>query len=315
MTHGILLIDKPAGPTSHDVVEVVRHAFGIRKVGHMGTLDPLATGLLLIGIGEGTKLTPFLSGLDKTYTCTARLGARSSTYDSMGEIEDIGDPGCVERGRIEATLGDFRGTIEQLPPPFSAVKVKGRPLYKYARKGEAVERKSRRVRVEALEMVAWTPPDLALRMRVGSGTYVRSIVHDLGEKLGVGAHVTRLRRTAIGAFCVEDAVAVSVDGAIEGDAERAMRTLADGLAHMARVNVSEPHAAAVRSGNSVVAERLNPPPPASLGPDEICALVDGDGHLLAVARCVAGREPVQLPTGEARRGDRILKPVRVFHDE
>ena len=313
MRHGILLVDKPCGPTSHDVVERVRHALGIKKVGHMGTLDPLATGLLLLGVGEGTKLTPFLSGLDKTYRCTARLGARSSTYDAMGEIESVGNPGDLGRERIEEALRAFRGTIEQLPPPFSAIKVKGRPLYKYARAGEEVERQARRVRIDALEIGDWSPPDLRLLMRVGSGTYVRSVVHDLGEALEVGAYVTELRRTAVGEFKVEEAIAVTVGGTFVAEIEKGMRTLAEGLSHMPQARVPDSLVAAVRAGGAIVADRLDPRP--ALEAHDQCALVDGEGRLLAVARTIVNRGEMKVPFGETRRGDRLLKPIRVFHNE
>jgi len=311
--HGVLLVDKPSGPTSHDIVEFARHALGIREIGHMGTLDPLAIGLLLLGVGEGTKLMQFLLDLDKTYECTARLGARSSTYDAMGRVEPVADPSGVTIAQIEDVLGRFRGTIEQKPPSFSAIKVAGRPLYRYARKGEEVESRSRRVRVHSLEIVAWHPPDLALLLRVSGGTYVRSIVHDLGEALGVGAYVSRLRRTAVGPFNVSDAVGIGPDGAFAGDLDKAGRSLADALGHWPRVRVPDNLIAPVKNGAMIAATGLEVSPP-PFEADRLYALLDGGNRLLAVVRCLVNRgEGVGF--GGGRRGEFVLKPVRGFQDE
>ncbi|MCX8038061.1 MAG: tRNA pseudouridine(55) synthase TruB [Candidatus Sumerlaeia bacterium] len=314
MRHGILLIDKPQGPTSHDVVEMARHALGVRQIGHMGTLDPLATGLLILGVGEGTKLAPFLSDLDKTYECTARLGARSTTYDAMGTIEMAGDARDVSLAQIAAAAERFRGTIEQKPPVFSAIKKAGRPLYDYARRGEAVETSPRRVRVYALDVLAWNPPDLSLRMHVSSGTYVRSIVHDLGEALGVGAYVNQLRRTQAGPFHVDDAVAIAGAEGFGSDIEKAWRTLAQALGHWTRVRIPDALVGAVKNGATVNAVGLESVGGA-LHHDHLYALVDARERLLAVARCLVSRGDMSVAGGGARRGDLVLKPVRGFNEE
>jgi tRNA pseudouridine55 synthase len=313
--HGILLVDKPSGPTSHDIVEMARHALGIRQIGHMGTLDPLATGLLLLGIGEGTKLQPFLAELDKTYECVARLGARSSTYDAMGTIETVAEPAGLERTVIEEAVGRFRGTIEQAPPPFSAVKVAGRPLYSYARRGEKVESRPRRVRVFSIDIVAWKAPDLELRMRVSSGTYVRSIVHEIGESLRVGAYVSQLRRTAVGLFDVADAVTLATGVTTPDDWEKGWRSLAEALNHWDWVRVPEALAGAAQNGATIGATGLA----TSRSPfeaDRLYRLLDGGGdRLLAVARCLVSRGAAAVQGPGGGRGEFILKPVRVFHDE
>lgn len=317
MRHGILLVDKPSGPTSHDIVEMVRHALGVRQIGHMGTLDPLATGLLLLGIGEGTKLMPFLADLDKTYECTARLGARSTTYDAMGAIEPVAEPSVVAalgRERIEEAVAQFRGTIEQLPPSFSAVKVAGRPMYSYARRGEEVESKPRRVRVYSLGVAAWNPPDLELWLRVSGGTYVRSIVHDLGETLGVGGYVNRLRRTAIGVFTVGEAVDLSATGATPEALEKGWRSLADALGHWTHVRVTDERVGAVRNGAMIAAGGLEVSRP-PLEADHLYALIDGEGRLMAVARCLVNRGDATVVGGRGERGELVLKPVRGFKDE
>jgi len=317
VNHGILLVDKPLGPTSHDIVEMARHALGVRQIGHMGTLDPLATGLLLLGVGEGAKLTPFLSDLDKTYECVARLGARSSTYDAMGTIEAVADPATVaglDCGRIDETASRFRGTIEQLPPAFSALKIAGRPMYDYARRGEKVLVRPRRVRVHSLDIVAYNPPDLVLHMCVSGGTYVRSIVHDLGEALAVGGHVIQLRRTRIGPFDVADAVQITAHGLDADNPGKAWRSLADALGHWTRVKVPDDLVGAVRNGAAIAAAGLvvSQPP---LEADHLYALLDSRSRLLAVARCLVSRGDMTVLGSSGRRGDPVLKPVRGFHDE
>jgi len=311
--HGVLLVDKPSGPTSHDVVEMARHALGIRAVGHMGTLDPLADGLLLLGVGEGTKLMQFLGDLDKTYECTARLGARSSTYDAMGTIEPVADPSALTLEQIEQAAARFRGAIEQRPPSFSAVKVAGQPLYRYARRGEEVEARPRKVRVHSLEVAAFRPPDLELLLRVSGGTYVRSIVHDLGEVLGVGAYVARLRRTAVGPFRVDDAATITPEGAFAGDLDRAWRTLAEALGHWPRARVPDEWLGAVKNGATIAATGLEVSG-APLEADRLFALLDGRDRLLAVARCLVSRGEGTV-VGGVRRGDFVLKPVRGFQDD
>jgi len=315
--HGILLVDKPSGPTSHDVVEIARHALGIRQIGHMGTLDPLATGLLLLGVGEGTKLTPFLSDLDKTYECTMRLGARSTTYDAMGAIEVVADSdalAALDRGRIEQAASRFRGAIEQQPPSFSAIKVAGRPMYDYARRGEEVELRPRRVRVYSLDIVTYSPPDVEMHMRVSSGTYVRSIVHDLGEALGVGGYVTRLRRTTVGPFNISDAVDVAAAGTGAGAFETGWRSLAQALAHWTWVGVPGALIGPIRNGGAIAAAGLAISKSA-LEADRLYALLDPDDRLIAVARCLVNRGDMTVFGNTTGRGELVLKPVRGFHEE
>jgi tRNA pseudouridine55 synthase len=202
---GILNIDKPGGLTSHDVVQAVRRLTGIRRVGHTGTLDPLATGVLLLCIGRATRLSEYLIGEDKRYEAVIRLGQETNTYDAEGDIVTE-KAVTVGEEAIEAALSRFRGPISQLPPMFSAVKVGGRPLYKMARQGVELERPSREVTIYQLDVMDWTPPDLCLDITCSSGTYIRSLAHDLGQELGCGGHIVRLRRTAVGHFSVEQAV-------------------------------------------------------------------------------------------------------------
>ena len=207
MTEGILLIDKPAGMTSHDVVDRVRRIFNTRRVGHAGTLDPFATGLLIIGIGPSTKKLTDLVGLDKTYEATARLGATSDTYDLEGKIYSRFEIRDSSRDEVEGVLKSFKGGYEQKAPAFSAKKVKGQKLYELARAGQDVEhlRPTKKVDISDIELLDYAWPDLKFRVTCSSGTYIRSLAHDLGEKLGCGAYLTQLRRTRIGEYKIEDA--------------------------------------------------------------------------------------------------------------
>ncbi len=211
MVDGILNLDKPRGPTSHDVVKRVRALIGIRRVGHAGTLDPLATGVLLVCIGRATRVVEYLMTGRKVYRARVRLGISTDTYDADGQIvtqmEDIATP---SRAQVEAALTQFRGVITQIPPVYSAIKHKGTPLYRLARQGVEVEQilqsKARQVEIFGLELTAWDPPHCTLETTCAPGTYVRSLAHDLGQTLGCGAHLTGLIRLASGKFRQQDAI-------------------------------------------------------------------------------------------------------------
>jgi tRNA pseudouridine55 synthase len=207
---GIALIDKQQGFTSHDVVAKLRKLLGTKKIGHAGTLDPMATGLLLMGVGAGTKLMQFLSGLDKTYLATIRLGASSSTDDAQGELGELRDASQVSREQLETEILKLTGNIEQVPSSVSAIKVDGKRAYDLVRAGEEVVLKSRKVTVSKFEIVGEPLVvekylDINVEVDCSSGTYIRALARDLGEALGVGGHLTALRRTRIGSFEVSNA--------------------------------------------------------------------------------------------------------------
>lgn len=203
---GVLPLDKPTGMTSHDVVQQLRRVSGQRRIGHTGTLDPLATGLLVLCFGRATRFVEYLMGQPKQYVATVRLGQSTDSYDADGELV-AEKPVAATVADIEAALDAFRGEIQQAAPIFSAIKRQGTPLYKLAREGRAVERPLRTVTFYELAIVAWQKPDLTLLVRCSPGTYVRSLAHDLGEALGCGGHILALRRTASGTLSVKDAVA------------------------------------------------------------------------------------------------------------
>jgi len=207
---GIALIDKQQGFTSHDVVAKLRKLLGTKKIGHAGTLDPMATGLLLLGVGSGTKLMQFLSGLDKTYEATIRLGASTSTDDAEGEIGEAQDASRISSDELAREIFKLTGNIEQVPSSVSAIKVDGKRAYDLVRAGEEVVLKSRSVTVSRFEMIGEPLAvgkylDINVEVDCSSGTYIRALARDLGDALGVGGHLTALRRTRIGAFEVSSA--------------------------------------------------------------------------------------------------------------
>jgi len=203
---GAILVDKPSGPTSHDVVDAIRRKFGIKKVGHCGTLDPNATGLLIIVLGRGTKLSERLMGDDKVYEGTIKFGEATDSYDSDGELVASLPVPTLTLDQLNAEAAAFVGDLMQMPPMVSAIKINGVPLYKLARKGIEVEREPRLVHIYNFRFTEYTGPYGKCRVACTKGTYVRSLAHDLGQKLGCGAHLTALRRSASGKFDVADAL-------------------------------------------------------------------------------------------------------------
>jgi tRNA pseudouridine55 synthase len=266
---GLVVVDKPAGWTSHDVVARLRRLAGTRRVGHAGTLDPMATGVLLVGVGRATRLLGHLALTDKAYLATARLGAATTTDDAEGEVTWAAAPSAVDEAGLRAALAGLTGDIDQAPPQVSAVKVAGRRSYALARAGERVELAPRRVTVHRLELLAlrrdpggeWL--DVDLDVACSSGTYVRALARDLGERLGCGGHLTALRRTRVGGFGL--------------DAARTLDELAADSAMTAfpRRDVDAGQAATVGHGGQLPAVGLGPGPVGVFGPDgSVLALVE-----------------------------------------
>jgi tRNA pseudouridine55 synthase len=205
LSPGFLIVDKPSGVTSFSMVSLVRRLSGVRRVGHAGTLDPLASGVLPVAIGAATRLIEYLDDAPKTYLAVVRLGASTTTYDAEGKVTASADPSGVQREDVQAALVDFVGDIEQTPPRYSAIKVAGKPMYEYARDGADVALKPRRVRIDGIRMLRYENPNAEIEVVCGKGTYIRSLAHDLGERLGCHAHLQALRRTATGGFTLADA--------------------------------------------------------------------------------------------------------------
>lgn len=280
--NGIVLVDKPVGMSSHSAVAVVRRRTGIRKVGHAGTLDPAASGLLLLGIGSATRLLTFLVGLAKTYTTTIRLGVGTDTDDAEGRV--VARPGCPPDVDLTAALTRFEGTFDQRPSAVSAIKVDGKRAYHRVRSGEDVQLAARTVTVSRLTLSNVRPAlvddtpvlDVDLTLEVSSGTYIRAIARDLGSAVGSAGHLIALRRTAVGPFSVDDALAPD-------DVSPSMQLLTPGGVAgqvMRSVHLDRQDSVAVSDG-----ARL----PCDGDGDDPIALLDGDGRLRSVARCESGR--------------------------
>jgi len=215
--NGVLIIDKPAGPTSHDMVNRVRRLLGQRSVGHLGTLDPMATGVLPLIVGNWTRLAQFYTSSEKVYEGTIRFGVATDTYDAEGEPTTPVQPFSHTLDEVRKAAAAFRGIISQMPPPFSAKKIQGVPAYKLARKREVVELKPVQVEIKEFEILDLQGDLASFRARVASGTYLRSVAHDLGVNLGVGAHLASLRRTAVAEFELADAHRLeTLESAIQG---------------------------------------------------------------------------------------------------
>jgi tRNA pseudouridine55 synthase len=280
--NGVLIIDKPAGLTSHDVVNRVRRILHQSSVGHLGTLDPLATGILPLVTGNLTRLAQFYTSSDKTYDGTIRFGFATDTYDSDGEA--VGDPKTLQASleQIKKLAEHFVGSIEQMPPPFSAKKIKGVPAYKLARKHQDVPLKSARVEIKEFEISALDGDRASFRARVASGTYMRSVAHDLGQQLGCGAHLASLRRTVLGEFNLSQAYTLEeLSAAVEAGPNEEIfvhpRLL---LPQFPCVTANDETAALIRSGRAVNL--------AELSQARQVKVFAGQRELIAIATRVAG---------------------------
>jgi tRNA pseudouridine55 synthase len=308
--NGVLVIDKPAGPTSHDVVAVVRRAIGSPKVGHTGTLDPLATGILPLVIGRATRLASYMSGADKEYVARIRFGIATATYDAEGRdsgasptAEGLAAVAALDEGAVREALRTFEGRFLQTPPPFSAKKIGGTPAYKLARQEKPVEIKRVEVTVRELELKSYSDGLAEVRLVSSSGFYVRSLAHDLGQRLGCGAHLEGLRRTRAGEFTLDDAVpleAVVVGGGpAAGERLVAMDRL---LTMMPAVVVNDLGARRASHGSALRPEDLavaghGPSPGSETSSDRRLRLLDQAGSLLGLVE---------------RRADGLLHPLVVL---
>lgn len=281
MPDGFLIVDKPGGMTSHDVVARVRKATGVRRVGHAGTLDPMATGVVVVAIGRATRLIRFVQDLPKEYLAVGRFGIATDSLDADG-VETERHPMEISPSEVEATLPRFVGTIEQLPPMFSAVRVGGERLYEKARRGEVVEREPRPVEVYELQMTAFESgqyPRVSFRILCGKGTYIRTLVDDIARHLGGRAHLIELRRTRIGSLTLDASVKV----ADLDDFEAPLLSPAEALSDLGRVVVPEEVRQRVSHGAKLEAGALGP-----LEDGQPAAVVDQTGQLLAVYRQTGG---------------------------
>lgn len=276
--NGVLLVDKPSGMTSHDVVNRIRKAAGLRKVGHTGTLDPAATGLLLICLGAATRLSKYLTGMDKEYMGTLKLGLTTDSYDSDGTILEESDVPELSEKELSGLLAPYTGTIEQIPPMVSAVKVGGKRLYTLARKGEVVERPTREVTVSRFEILEWDSPLATFVVQCTTGTYVRSLCHDIGQDIGCGAILASLRRTVVGSHHVDDAIPLD-DLKNPGNVEERLLSMGSVLS-MPSVTVTPQGHRMVLSGNQINPNQLTEDAPEEQG---LVQIKSRSGELLALA--------------------------------
>jgi tRNA pseudouridine55 synthase len=253
---GVLVVDKPVGLTSHDVVQIIRRGTGIRRAGHTGTLDPRASGVLVVLIGPAVRLSEYVSASDKRYQATIRLGSSTDTFDAEGRVTSSAPVENISEERFEEILDQYVGEIEQVPPPYSAIKVGGRKAYEMARDGEEVNLEPRVIQVYSLELLEWDSPEAVVDVFCSSGTYVRSLANDLGNALGVGAHLVGLRRTKSGRFTLRDAVPLRrlQESFIAGDWYKYLIPAAEALAEWPMVELDGDQVELVRHGHRVPAE-------------------------------------------------------------
>ena len=275
---GLLIVDKPSGWTSHDVIARMRRLTGIRRIGHAGTLDPLATGVLPLGIGQGTRVLEYITEAEKAYTATVRLGVSTDTYDADGTAIATADWSPISPEDVQRVLASFVGEIEQQPPVYSAIKQGGVALHRLARAGHQVEAPVRTVSIYALELLAVDLPYLTFEVRCSKGTYVRSLAHDLGQQLGCGAHLSALRRTATGGFTLSQALtleqweAALADGSWPGH----VLPLDAPLLHLPAAILGAEAAARLRDGVAPPLQTMHRRAGA------LCRAYDADGRLVGI---------------------------------
>ena len=274
----VINLNKPKGISSQQAVTRVKRITGVRKAGHAGTLDPMATGILLVCTGEATKITRFLSDLDKEYLTVMKLGEKTDTYDSEGTVVQRSEGFSLGKEDIEKVLAGFRGTIEQTPPMFSALKVGGRPLYALARRGITVERAGREITIHGIEITGFSLPFVGMKITCSKGTYIRSLCNDIGEALGIGAHITDLQRTRIGEFRIEDSVTIDDLEKSPVAARNAFVSVDEALGHLREISLDEGDFNRARNGLSVKLYA------SGLPQESFVRLKDPSGHLFALGR-------------------------------
>jgi tRNA pseudouridine55 synthase len=298
---GVILVDKPEGPTSHDMVALARRLLGTRRIGHAGTLDPLATGLLVLMIGKATRLAPFLSGADKTYRGILRLGFATDTYDRGGT--PIGEPSevNVERDTLLSAIDRFRGTIQQVPPVYSAKKVRGTPMYRLARRRKPVEPTPVTVTFRRIDLLGHQGDEVEIEAEVSAGTYLRSFAHDLGQALGCGAHLKTLRRVTSGPFLVADAYTPQALEEMRAEAAGRIIPLEEVPLGLPTLQLSAAGCHAIRHGRQCqIGEVLSPRLPL---PPGRCRLQGPQGALIGIGEVQIQPPPTARP---------IIRPQIVF---
>jgi len=296
---GLILIDKHQGATSHDIVAGIRKILGLQRVGHFGTLDPLATGLLLLAVGKATKLFPYFSKENKFYSGQIRLGFSTATYDACGKPTSEEKTSYPDRETLAAAMNSFVGKIEQVPPPYSAKKLEGKPLYKWARAKKTILLKPSPVMVHSFDLKGYSPPYLDFESGCSSGTYIRSLAHDLGQCLGCGAHLAKLRRVAVGGYKISAAHSLEQVARLaqEGKITEFLLPLEALLQEFPKIILKESGIQHVQKGTMLLTEHilkvLEPRPalrPAEKEQEEIYRLFSLEGKFLGLAKKSAGQK-------------------------
>jgi len=283
---GLLIVDKPTGMTSHDVVAQVRRRVGERQVGHAGTLDPMATGVLVVAVGRATRLCRFVEATDKRYLATVKLGAATDTYDSDGTVVAEAPVPELSDREVSAALADLTGENEQQVPAYSAVKVDGQRLHKLARRGEEVRAPTRTVTITSLSPTRIELPEIDIDVGCSKGTYIRSLAVQIGERLGVPAHLSAIRRTAVGCHHIDDAVPLDAI-----DAETPLLPMPVAVGHLQTVRLSDGDAEGVKFGRAPSRDALRDAGLPALPPQTPVAVLGGSGDLLAVGFTTAPDHP------------------------
>jgi tRNA pseudouridine55 synthase len=281
---GILNINKPWGKTSFSIVAIVKRLSGEQRVGHAGTLDPTATGVLPVCLGQGTRVIEFLVDSTKAYRAQIELGVATDTYDASGKITLKKDPSGISQEQLESALAPFRGSIQQTPPIYSAIKYHGKPLYQLARAGIKVEPRSRLIKIHRLELIDWRPPVATIEIECGKGTYIRSLAHDLGQALGCGANLKSLVRSRCSLFDIRDSVSIPQleDAFHYGYWQHFIYPVDIILSHWMAMVVNDDTGQAIRNGRPLVMENDNSPAWHSV--ENRCRVYTCDGRFLGVMR-------------------------------
>lgn len=293
---GILNIDKPAGLTSFAVVSRIRRLTGERRAGHAGTLDPEATGVLVVCLGQATRIVEFMSKAGKTYRAEIELGTATDSYDATGRVVRQGDTSGITAEQVAVTLDGYRGVTEQIPPMHSALKHKGRRLYQLAREGKEVDRAARRIEVSRLDLVQWQPPVITIEVECGAGTYIRSLAHDIGQTLGCGAHLRKLVRLRSEPFRIDDGVSLDAieEACREGCLQNLLHSMDEVLLGWRAVILDRDSEVLVKQGRDVVLEEAD-----MSGAGDWRRAYTLDGHFVAALK---------------RTGEGSWHPEKVFRD-
>lgn len=305
---GVLVVDKPEGVTSHDVVSKARKSLGLKKIGHAGTLDPFATGVLILLVGEGTKLSNYLMEGRKTYLASIKLGEKRDTADLTGELVETAPFENISLADVKSALPKFEGEIAQLPPMYSALKKNGVPLYKFARKGIEVERQERSIFIESIKLLGFNSPILEIEVTCSKGTYIRTLAEDIAASLGSCAHLVKLRRTKSGALSLSDAISFE-DLGLRDNAIQAMTSLADSISTMSKIVVSEEGAEKIRTGAKLIAGWIESYELNEAPGDDLARVLTVDGSLVSITGLLTDEREYADLSADLEVG----KSIRVFN--